>query len=130
MKSPLHNYDNYIIRMPSRKAQGKPVSLKHPPEGVIMGNLTGKSPFEWSSQQVTFTRLMAMGKKSLSDSRTNKHLINKVEIMVNRKLELVFIDKEGKWYPLDEVDREELALGLEKISKEVAKRLQLLKEQR
>ena len=73
---------------------------------------------------------MAMSKKSLSDSRTNKHLINKVEIMVNRKLELVFIDKEGKWYPLDEVDREELALGLEKISKEAAKRLQLLKEQR
>jgi hypothetical protein len=50
--------------------------------------------------------------------------------MVNRKLELVFIDKEGKWYPLDEVDREYLAAGLEKISKEVAKRLQLLKEQR
>ena len=57
-------------------------------------------------------------------------MINKVKIMVNRKLELVFIDKEGKWYPLDEVDREELAEGLEKISKEVAKRLQLLKEQR
>ncbi|MGD0644748.1 MAG: hypothetical protein ABSA75_07575 [Candidatus Bathyarchaeia archaeon] len=50
--------------------------------------------------------------------------------MVNRKLELVFIDKEGKWFPLDEVDRKELADGLEKISKEVAKRLQLLKEQR
>ncbi len=53
-----------------------------------------------------------------------------MEILVNRKLELVFIDKEGKWYPLDEVDREQLALGLEKITKEVAKRLQLLKEQR
>jgi hypothetical protein len=50
--------------------------------------------------------------------------------MVNRKLELVFIDKAGKWYPLDEVDRKELAEGLEAISKEVAKRLQLLKEQR
>jgi hypothetical protein len=50
--------------------------------------------------------------------------------MVNRKLELVFIDKNGKWYPLDEVNREELAEGLEKISKEAAKRLQLLKEQR
>ncbi len=76
---------------------------------------------------------MVMGKKSLSDSRTNKHLINKVEIMVNKKtgkLEIVFIDKEGKWYPLDEVDREDLAVGLEKVSKEVAKRLQLLKEQR
>jgi hypothetical protein len=51
-------------------------------------------------------------------------------MMVTRKLELVFIDKEGKWYPLDEVDQGELAQGLEKISKEVAKRLQLLKEQR
>ena len=50
--------------------------------------------------------------------------------MVNKKLELVFIDKEGKLYPLDEVDREDLAAGLGKISKEVAKRLQLLKEQR
>jgi len=50
--------------------------------------------------------------------------------MVNRNLDLVFIDKQGKWYPLDEVTRVELAVGLEKISKEVAKRLQLLKEQR
>ena len=50
--------------------------------------------------------------------------------MVNRKLELVFIDKEGKWYPLDEVSRDQLAEGLEKISKEIAKRLQLKKEQR
>jgi Cu/Ag efflux pump CusA len=50
--------------------------------------------------------------------------------MVGRKLELVFIDKDGKWYPLDEVTRVELADGLEKISKETAKRLLLLKEQR
>ena len=50
--------------------------------------------------------------------------------MVKRKLELVFVDKNGKWYPLDEVTREELAEGLERISKEVAKRLQLLIEQR
>ncbi len=50
--------------------------------------------------------------------------------MGNRKLELAFIDKDGKVYPLDEVDREDLAKGLEKISKEIAKRLQLLKEQR
>ena len=50
--------------------------------------------------------------------------------MVRRKLELVFVDKDGKWYPLDEVNREELAEGLEKMSKEVAKRLLLLKEQR
>ena len=50
--------------------------------------------------------------------------------MVNRKLELGFIDKDGKFYPLDEVSRVELAEGLEKISKEIAKRLRLLKEQR
>ena len=50
--------------------------------------------------------------------------------MVKRKLELVFVDKDGKWYPLDEVNRVELAEGFERISKEVAKRLQLLKEQR
>jgi hypothetical protein len=47
-----------------------------------------------------------------------------------RKLELVFVDKAGKWYPLDEVSSEELAEGLEKISKETAKRLLLQKEQR
>jgi hypothetical protein len=50
--------------------------------------------------------------------------------MRQRKLELVFIDKNGKWYPLDEVNSEELAEGLEKISKETAKRLLLQKEQR
>jgi hypothetical protein len=50
--------------------------------------------------------------------------------MGDRKLELVFIDKDGKVYPLDEVTREELAKGLEKISKETAKRLLLLKDQR
>jgi hypothetical protein len=56
-----------------------------------------------------------------------------VKIVVNRKvgkLEIVFIDKEGQWYPLDEVDQADLAEGLEKVSKEVAKRLQLLKDQR
>ncbi len=50
--------------------------------------------------------------------------------MVNRKLELVFIDQDGKWYPIDEVNSGELAEGLEKISKEIAKRLLLKKEQR
>jgi hypothetical protein len=50
--------------------------------------------------------------------------------MENRKLELAFIDKNGKMYPLDEVTRGELAKGLEKISKEIAKRLLMLKEQR
>jgi hypothetical protein len=56
-----------------------------------------------------------------------------VEKMVNRKtgkLEVVFIDKEGNWFPVDEVDEEGLAEGLGKVSKEVAKRLQLLKDQR
>ena len=50
--------------------------------------------------------------------------------MANRKLDLVFIDKNGKFYPLDEVNRSELAEGLEKISREIAKRLLLQKEQR
>jgi hypothetical protein len=50
--------------------------------------------------------------------------------MVNKKLELVFVDKDGKWYPNDEVNSDELAEGFEKISKEIAKRLQLKKEQR
>ncbi len=48
----------------------------------------------------------------------------------NRNFELAFIDKEGKFYPLAEVDSSELARGLEKISKETARRLQLQKEQR
>jgi Cu/Ag efflux pump CusA len=47
-----------------------------------------------------------------------------------RKLELAFVDKNGKAYPIDEVTRAELADGLEKISKEIAKRLSLVKEQR
>jgi hypothetical protein len=50
--------------------------------------------------------------------------------MGDRKLELVFLDKYGKWYPIDEVSSEELAEGLEKISKETAKRLSLQKQQR
>jgi hypothetical protein len=50
--------------------------------------------------------------------------------MVEKKLELVFMNKDGKFYPLDEVDSAELARGLEKISKEIAARLQLQKEQR
>jgi Cu/Ag efflux pump CusA len=52
------------------------------------------------------------------------------EKLEKRKLELVFIDKNGKVYPLDEVSRAELAEGLEKISREIAKRLLLVKEQR
>jgi Cu/Ag efflux pump CusA len=50
--------------------------------------------------------------------------------VTDRKLELVFIDKDGKFYPLDEVTSVELAYGLEKISKETAKRLSLQKQQR
>jgi hypothetical protein len=50
--------------------------------------------------------------------------------MGDRKLEIAFVDKDGKVHPLDEVNGVELARGLEKISKEIAKRLQLLKEQR
>ena len=50
--------------------------------------------------------------------------------MVSRKIELGFVDKEGKIYPLDEVSSAELAEGLEKITKETAKRLLLQKEQR
>jgi hypothetical protein len=50
--------------------------------------------------------------------------------MEKKKLEIVFTDMEGKWYPLDEVDHEALAEGLRKVTEEVAKRLQLQKEQR
>jgi hypothetical protein len=52
------------------------------------------------------------------------------ETVEKRKLELAFIDKNGKVYPIDEVNRAELAEGLEKISKEIAKRLLLVKDQR
>jgi hypothetical protein len=48
----------------------------------------------------------------------------------NTKFELAFIDKEGKIYSLSNVNSAELAKGLEKISKEIAARLQLQKEQR
>ena len=40
------------------------------------------------------------------------------------------MDEDGKFYTLDEVNSVELAEGLEKISKETAKRLSLQKEQR
>ena len=48
----------------------------------------------------------------------------------NKNLGLAFVDKEGKFYSLTEVNSAELAIGLEKISKEIAARLQLQKEQR
>lgn len=50
--------------------------------------------------------------------------------MTDRKLELVFMDQNGKFYPLDEVSSQELAIGLERISKETANRLVLQKQQR
>jgi hypothetical protein len=50
--------------------------------------------------------------------------------MSDRKLELVFMDKEGNRYPINEIDSVELARGLETISKEIATRLRLQKEQR
>lgn len=50
--------------------------------------------------------------------------------MSDEKLELVFLDKEGNHYPIDDVDSAELAKGLEIISKEIATRLRLQKEQR
>jgi hypothetical protein len=68
MKSPLLNYDNYIIRMPNRKAQGKPVSLEHPPEGVIWTIYLESPSLEWSPQASHVYPLMDTGKKSLSDS--------------------------------------------------------------
>jgi hypothetical protein len=46
------------------------------------------------------------------------------------KLELIFVDKEGKFYSIDEVDSVELEKGFEKISQEIAIRLRLQKEQR
>lgn len=50
---------------------------------------------------------------------------------MTEKLRIVFIDEEeNKWYPIDEVGGEYLAAGLEKVSEEIAKRRQLLKEQR
>jgi hypothetical protein len=50
--------------------------------------------------------------------------------MTDKKLELVFIDQDGKFYPIDEVNSTELAKGLERISQETATRLRLQKEQR
>jgi hypothetical protein len=54
------------------------------------------------------------------------------ETLVDRKmnLELTFIDKEGKHYSLSEVNSAELAEGLESVSREIAARLRLQKEQR
>jgi hypothetical protein len=56
--------------------------------------------------------------------------LNGGETMADRKLELAFVDKDGKVYSIDAGTREDLIKALEKISKEIAKRLLLLKEQR
>jgi hypothetical protein len=50
--------------------------------------------------------------------------------MVDEKLEIAFVDKEGKVYSITEVDSVELANGLKRISEEIATRLRLQKEQR
>jgi hypothetical protein len=50
--------------------------------------------------------------------------------MTDKKLELMFLDEDGKFYTLNEVDSIELAKALEKISQEIATRLRLQKEQR
>jgi hypothetical protein len=50
--------------------------------------------------------------------------------VTDRKLEIAFVDKEGKLYQIDEVDSTEIANALEVITKEIAARLRLQKEQR
>ena len=50
--------------------------------------------------------------------------------MSNKELEIVFIDKEGNYYPIDFVESAELAKGLERLTIEIATRLRLQKEQR
>ena len=50
--------------------------------------------------------------------------------MSDKELDIVFVDKKGNHYPIDNVDSAELVKGLEKISKEIATRLRLQKEQR
>ena len=50
--------------------------------------------------------------------------------MSDSELELVFLDKEGNYHPIDGVESAALAKGLEKISREIATRLRLQKEQR
>ena len=50
--------------------------------------------------------------------------------VVDKKLELVFIDKDEEVYSLGQVNSEELAEGLKQISIEMAKRLKLQREQR
>ncbi|XHH09773.1 MAG: hypothetical protein ACFCUE_03870 [Candidatus Bathyarchaeia archaeon] len=50
--------------------------------------------------------------------------------MSDKKLDLVFVDKEGNLYPIAEVNSAELSSGLKILSEEIATRLRLQKEQR
>ncbi len=92
-----------------------------------MGNLAGNTHFkECPIKQICYLLNLQLEKglynqliKSTNGGR-----------MVKRELEVGLIDKDGKWYPLNEVNSAELAEALEKISKEIAKRLALQKEQR
>lgn len=57
----------------------------------------------------------------------NNRFFVKGGILVDKKLDLVYVDKEGKFYSRDKADDAELAMGLGKISKEIAARLRLRK---
>ena len=50
--------------------------------------------------------------------------------MTDRKLELAFIDKDGKVYPLDEVTSVSWLTVLKRFPKKLQKRLSLQKQQR
>jgi hypothetical protein len=77
-------------------------------------------------------RLLVGSENSLCQKQHSRILALLVEVcaLVGRKLKLVFIDDDGKLCQLDEVNSSELAQGLERISKETAKRLLLQKEER
>jgi hypothetical protein len=62
---------------------------------------------------VTNKKVMLLAEKALQ-------LIRQAREGLTKKLELVFIDKDGKWYPSDQVNSDELAEGFEKISEEIA----------
>lgn len=50
--------------------------------------------------------------------------------MSDKKMDIMFLAEDGKFYSPTEVESIELAIGLEKISQEIATRLRLQKEQR
>lgn len=47
-----------------------------------------------------------------------------------KDLDIVFIDKEGNYYPIDYVESAELAKGFVRLTIEIATRLRIQKEQR